>query len=54
MAHHHHLPKWAVRTLNITRTVEEMVERHWPFAAYALLSLAITAYIVGQLARIFA
>lgn len=33
------------------RRAEGAVERHWPFAAYALATLATTAYIVHQLAR---
>lgn len=52
MARRHHLPKWAVKSLNFTRVIEGMVERHWPFAAYALLSLATAGYVLGQLARI--
>lgn len=50
--HHHHLPKWAVNTLKFTRAWERTAERHWPMAAYAVLSLAAAGYVVQQLAHV--
>jgi hypothetical protein len=29
-----------------------MVERHWPFAAYSLATLATVGYVLGQLADV--
>jgi hypothetical protein len=28
------------------------VERHWPFAAYALATLGTVGYVLGQLAEV--
>ncbi len=39
-------------TRRAARYAEGMVERHWPFAAYSLATLATAGYVVGQLAKI--
>jgi hypothetical protein len=61
MAHHvrhHHprvnAPRWASKTVRFGRSLEGMMERHWPFAAWTLATLGLAAYIVTQLARIAA
>lgn len=45
-------PKRRMRLLRAIWRLEQTAERHWPFAAYALLTAATAAYIIGQLAKI--
>jgi hypothetical protein len=45
---HPRLSKWLRRA----RRAEGIVERHWPFAAYSLATLATAGYVLSQLARI--
>lgn len=59
MAHHHHarhgavhVPRWARRSVVRARRFEQKVERHWPFVAYAALSLGVAAYVIAQLITI--
>lgn len=59
MAHMHNhartrtaAPSWRARSVNKARRFEGMVERHWPFAAYALATLATAGYVLGQLADV--
>lgn len=50
--HPHTAPRWASKSLRAARTIEGMCERHWPFAAYTLLTLGSAAYVLAQLVRI--
>ena len=34
------------------RNLERTAERHWPFAAYGVLTIATAGYVIAQLARI--
>lgn len=65
MAHHHAttrtitltLPRIPVRrmirfTLAKGRSVEKAAERHWPFAAYGVLTLATAGYVIAQLVTV--
>jgi hypothetical protein len=66
MAHHHahtprtvtltlprvRLPRWFRKLITAGRTLEQVAERHWPMAAYGVLTLASAAYIVFQLTKI--
>lgn len=40
----------ASRAARRLRYIEAMCERHWPFAAYTLLTLAAIGYVVAQIA----
>lgn len=42
----------ARRVVKTIRYAEKTCERHWPLAAYAVLTLATMTYIVAQLAPI--
>lgn len=53
--HHHHprrTPRWAAKSMTAARSMERTCERHWPFAAYVLLTLATAGYVVGQIATL--
>lgn len=65
MAHHHahtrtitltvpriRLPRLIRKFLEAGRNLEQVAERHWPMAAYGVLTLASAAYIVFQLTKI--
>lgn len=62
MAHHgaHHtitvripVPGWTVTGMKRRlRRFEGKVARHWPFAAYTLLTLATAGYVIAQLVTI--
>lgn len=58
MAHHHHAtrrtvtPTWASRARTRAARAERTIERHWPFFAYALLTMAAGGYVVAQLVQI--
>lgn len=52
-------PSWASKGLRRARrfarilaALEATAERHWPFAAYAILSILTAAYIAAQLTRL--
>lgn len=58
MAHlriHHHArpaPHWAAKGLKAARRFERRMEYHWAFVSYALLSIAVAAYVVAVLVSI--
>lgn len=54
---HHHYSRPAARraaTAGLTRLRrwERLAERHWALASYALLSLVVAAYTIGQLTQL--
>lgn len=55
----HTAPRWAAGGLRRARraarflaALEATAERHWPMAAYTVLSVATAGYVVAQLARL--
>ena len=46
------LPRLIRKLITAARTLEGVAERHWPMAAYGVLTIASAAYIVFQLSKI--